>query len=118
MLTPYSDDVNSVVTRHITSKGMVLGACGSFKRDSAVEMGRITPQAIYDAGMHLGKQDVDGVFISCTALRVSPILEKLETKLGKPVVSSNQALAWHAMRLAGCNDVVHGYGQLLRTQLG
>jgi maleate cis-trans isomerase len=30
------------------------------------------------------------------------------------VVTSNQALAWDCLRLAGCNTAVEGYGRLLR----
>ena len=113
VLTPYPDDVNDVVARFITSKGMSIEAHGSFKLVSSSATCRVTPDSIYDAGMALANTDVDGLFISCTALRVSPVIGRLEADLGKPVVSSNQALAWHAMRLAGCEDKVEGYGQLL-----
>ena len=115
VLTPYADDVNAVVADFIGSKGMEVGVRGSFKRVSAAEMCRVAPESIYEAGLALGRQAVDGLFISCTALHVSPILERLETDLGKPVVSSNQALAWHALRLAGCDDKVEGFGRLLRS---
>lgn len=115
VLTPYADDVNDVVAEFIGGKGWDIGVRGSFKRVSAGEMSRVSPESIYEAGYALGQHDVDGLFISCTALRASPILERLETDLGKPVVSSNQALAWHSMRLAGCEDKVTGYGQLLRS---
>ena len=115
VLTPYSDEVNAVVDRFITSKGVAIGARGSFKRERSAELCRVAPESIYDAGLVLGKANVDGLFISCTALRVSPVIERLEADLGKPVVASNQALAWHATRLAGCDDKVEGYGQLLRS---
>ena len=115
LLTPYLDEVNQVVERFITAKGMEVGVCGSFKRESSAEMCRIAPEAIYDAGLALGRRDVDGLFISCTALRVSPIIARLEADLGKPVVSSNQALAWHTLRLAGCEEPVEGYGSLLTS---
>ena len=115
VLTPYIDEVNAVVERFITSKGMDIGARGSFKLQSSAALCRVTPESIYQAGLELGRNDVDGLFISCTALRVSPVIAQLETDLGKPVVSSNQALAWHATRLAGCNEKVEGYGQLLMS---
>ena len=116
LLTPYIDEVNQVVERFVTGKGMHVARCGSFGRESAEEMCQIAPQSIFDAGLVLASHDdVDGLFISCTALRVSPIIEKLEQALGKPVVSSNQALAWHSMRLAGYDEPVSGYGRLLRS---
>ena len=115
MLTPYTDPVNRIVEAFITSKGMDIGASGSFKRESSAEVCRIQPKSFFVAGLALGRGAVDGLFIACTAVRVSSIIEALETELGKPVVSSNQALAWHAMRLAGCDEAVTGYGRLLRS---
>ena len=43
----------------------------------------------------------DLLFISCTALRASLVIDQIEQRIGKPVVSSNQALAWHSLQLAG-----------------
>lgn len=42
----------------------------------------------------------DGVFVSCTSLRTMKIIGDVESRLYKPIISSNQALAWHMMRLA------------------
>jgi maleate isomerase len=36
----------------------------------------------------------------------------IEAEVGLPVTSSDHALAWHCLRLAGVNDVVAGAGQL------
>ena len=75
---------------------------------------RIPPSAIYDAGLELGSHpEVEALFISCTGLRVSSIIAPLEEALGKPVVTSNQALAWQCLRLAGCDDAVEGFGRLM-----
>jgi maleate isomerase len=113
LLTPYSDEVNALVAGYIEAKGFEIGACGSFKRESAAEMCRIAPESIRRAGLDLGREAVDGLFVSCTGLRVSPIIDRLESALGKPVVASNQALAWHALRLAGDTDRIEGFGKLL-----
>jgi maleate isomerase len=41
------------------------------------------------------------------------VIEALEQDLGKPVISSNSAMMWHALRLAGVRQPVTGYGRLL-----
>jgi maleate cis-trans isomerase len=46
--------------------------------------------------------------------RCSDVIEEIENDSGKPVVTSNQATAWHLMKMLGINDVVEGYGRLLR----
>ena len=113
LLTPYTDDINEVVESFISGRGVDIAVKGAFKQRGDPNITRVPPKAIYDAALELGQADVEGVFISCTALRVSSVLEPLEQALGKPVVSSNQAMAWHCLRLAGYDDPVSGYGRLL-----
>ena len=61
--------------------------------------------------------DVDAVFVACTSIRLAESVESLEGEIGKPVLSSNHATAWHCLRLAGYGDEVPGFGKLFRTTL-
>ena len=54
----------------------------------------------------------DALFISCTALPVLNIIDRLESKLKKPVLSSNQALIWNTLVEIGENKNVKGFGKL------
>jgi maleate cis-trans isomerase len=58
--------------------------------------------------------DAQAVLLSGTGLPTVAVLESLERDLGKPVISSNQASLWRALRLAGVRDAVAGFGRLLR----
>jgi len=58
--------------------------------------------------------EAQAVLLSGTGLPTVAVLEALERDLGKPVISSNQACLWRALRLAGVGDAVSGYGRLLR----
>ncbi len=42
------------------------------------------------------------------------VLETLERDLGKPVISSNQASLWQALRMAGVREAIPCFGRLLR----
>jgi maleate isomerase len=98
--------------------GVVIQSVGSFYQQDDRVVGRITPDAILDAALAVGRNDlVDGVFISCTSLRAAGIIGQAEAALGKPVTASNHALAWHLLRLTGIRDEVAGFGRLFRTQL-
>ena len=57
-------------------------------------------------------QDVDAVFISCTSVRIAADVAAIESELGIPVTSSNHALAWHCLRLAGIDDQKPKLGRL------
>ena len=41
-------------------------------------------------------------------------IDQLESRIGKPVVTSTQATLWHVLRLAGVDTPIAGYGRLLR----
>ena len=57
----------------------------------------------------------EALFVSCTALPVLNIINKLEKKLNKPVVSSNQALIWDSLMIISENNNVTGFGKLFNT---
>jgi maleate isomerase len=117
LLTPYVASVNAIVERHLRAEGFDIRAAGSFELPRDTQVVRIRPRAIFDAGLALAREtDAQGLFLSCTALRTSAVLARLEDALGMPVVSSNQALAWHCLRLAGCDAGVGGMGRLLAPQ--
>jgi maleate isomerase len=113
LITPYPDNVNVVVEEFVAANGFDIALRGSFKQNGDPEICRVSPEDIYRAGVALGQGDVDAVFISCTALRCSSVIQRIEDDIGKPVVTSNQALAWHCMRLGGYLKPVAGFGVLM-----
>ncbi len=115
LLTPYIDSVNQRFKSYIEAKGLEVPVVGSFNHENDNEVARISTKSIYDAALELGRnKEVDGVFVSCTSLRVAEIAESLERELGKPVTSSNHAMAWHCLRLAGITEPIDGWGRLFR----
>jgi maleate isomerase len=114
LLTPYVDRINRMMRDHIEASGLEVTAMASFNHENDNEVARIDAASVERAVLELGADDaVDAVFVSCTSLRVASLIEGLEQRLGKPVTSSNHALAWHSLRLAGWNDPVSGFGRLM-----
>jgi maleate cis-trans isomerase len=62
--------------------------------------------------MSMRRDDADAYFISCANIRSIDVIEVLERDLGKPVITSNQAAFWRALRMAGVNDVIPALGSL------
>jgi maleate isomerase len=115
LLTPYVDEVNQMFRRHVEAQGLAVPVMGSFNHENDNEVARISQASIKNAVRELAREpSVDAVFVSCTSLHVADIAEELEAELGKPVTSSNHALAWHCLRLAGVNDSLPGLGRLFR----
>ena len=118
LLTPYTPDVTIAMQNKFDAAGINVTFVGSFYEDSDAVVGRISEASTYEALLMIGaRDDVDGVFVSCTSLRVANIVAKAEAALGKPVTASNHALAWHLLRLAGIDDPVAGFGALFKLPL-
>jgi maleate isomerase len=113
LLTPYVEEVNLGMRAFIEEHGVAVPVMGTFNNPVDAEVARISGDSLKAAILELGAGEVDGVFVSCTSLCVTPVLAAAEAALDKPVMSSNQALAWHALRLAGVEDLIEGYGRLL-----
>lgn len=117
VLTPYPDDINRELEGYLRAKGFELLALGTYRQRGDPEICRVSPDSIRDSAIELGRRvQPDAVFISCTSLRGRGILEKAEAALDCPVVTSNQALAWHSLCLAGVEPAscAGGVGRLFR----
>lgn len=69
-------------------------------------------QEIYRLVKQVDTPDSEAVFVSCTDFNALRLIRRLEMDLGKPVVASNQATFWNALRLIGVDDKINGYGML------
>jgi maleate cis-trans isomerase len=59
--------------------------------------------------------EVELLCLVATDLPTFGLLQDLEDELGKPVISSNQAILWNALVLAGVREEIPGFGSLLRN---
>ncbi|NRB05250.1 MAG: aspartate/glutamate racemase family protein [Rhodobacteraceae bacterium] len=102
IVSPYIASVTGPMEAAFAQAGITVPRTLSFGEEIEARVARITPQSIAQAAHTLaGEVAVDGVFLSCTNLRTLDVIEDLEATLGLPVLSSNQALAWHMARLSG-----------------
>lgn len=116
LLTPYVDSINQMMRGFILERGLAVPVVGSYNHDNDNEVARIDAASVRSAVLELGRHpSVDGVFVSCTSIRVAELVEPLEAELGKPLTSSNHAMAWHALRLAKVADAIPGWGRLFRA---
>jgi maleate isomerase len=118
VLTPYRADVNLIVADYIRARGFEVPAFGSFSEQDDRVVARIAPQSILD-GIRtvVSAAKVDAVFVSCTSLRLAEAARAIEAATGVPVTSSNHAMAWHALRLAGVADSLPQWGRLFECPL-
>jgi maleate isomerase len=81
------------------------------------DMARISQSSIIEAAIRADVPEAEALFISCTAVPAVATIAEIETRIGKPVVTSNQASAWAMLRHAGLQHNPVGYGLLFDHDL-
>ena len=84
---------------------------------SGVELGCADPQQAYDLGLRADRPEADVIVMPGGNWRCMSIVERLERKVGKPVLSNNAASLWAGLRLLRRRDSIAGYGMLLRDHV-
>lgn len=112
--TPYLDEINHSEAEYMSAAGFEITNIQGLNIEKDSDMIRVRPEFIAEFAARVDTPDAEALFISCGALRSIDVIDALEQRLGKPVVTSNQAMAWDTLRLAGVDDRIMGYGALLR----
>ncbi len=100
LLSPYIEEVNTPLRRAFAEQGISMDVFGTFGESEEAKVVRISTDSVVDAAVRLGRDStVDAVFLSCTNLRTLTAIPRIEAQIGKPVLSSNQSLAWHMKQL-------------------
>jgi maleate isomerase len=112
--TPYLDEVNRIEADYFANKGFDVVRLEGLNLTLDSEMVRVTPNYLRDFAISVDSPDAEAVFVSCGALRSVEVIDEIEAVVGKPVVTSNQAMLWHCLRLSGIDDRLDGMGRLTR----
>lgn len=113
VLTPYTAEVSQPFADYFASRGFEVVNLECFGVLDDRDIACISRQTILDGARSAMSSDADAIFLSCTALRAVECIDEVESMLGKPAVSSNQASAWLSLRRAGIDDAIPGFGKLL-----
>jgi len=114
LVTPYVQATNEREVSFLAHHGISVLRERGLGLSGGVEMGKVTPEQWFDETVALRDPAADAYFISCTTVRSADVIDKLEDALGKPVLTSNQAMLWRALRDTGIDDRISGFGRLLR----
>ena len=114
VFTPYPQAINEKVINYFKNEGFDIQSFASFNLESDLDIGKIDPKYLLEVLTKMDTVDAEALFISCTALPAFEIIQELENKIKKIVLSSNQTLIWDSIRSVGHNSSIEGYGKLLR----
>jgi maleate isomerase len=109
--TPYPDAISVAARAYWQAAG--FDVVGYHRLDDVVNIYDETEARAYALGRAADAPAAEAVLISGTGVPTAGVVERLERDLGKPVVTSQTAMLWHALRTARIEDPVRGFGRLL-----
>ena len=115
VFTPYTDEINQSVVEYFKKENIEVVSLSYFDIASDLDIGKVDPDYLFEVLTKIDLSKSDGLFVSCTALPVLSLIDKLEKKLGKVVLSSNQTLIWETLKEINYNKNIDGYGQLFKV---
>jgi maleate cis-trans isomerase len=116
--TPYSPEINQLLCNFLQESGFrPFPVAGYFDRlVDDITLQSVEPEEVAAFARAIDRPDADAVVISCTGLPTSKVVPMLEKELGKPVISSNLAILWHALEIGGIAVRPHHAGRLFALE--
>ncbi|HYM72617.1 MAG TPA: hypothetical protein VET89_06515 [Stellaceae bacterium] len=113
-VSPYTEAIDTLEHKFFAESGIVIAAGDHLDIDEGFRLAEPGLDEIVDLALGAWDPASDGLMIACLNFRSHLAIEAIEQRIGKPVISSTQAVLWHVMRLAGVEAKIPGYGRLLR----
>ncbi|SET43025.1 maleate cis-trans isomerase family protein [Paracoccus homiensis] len=114
LMTPYLAETTDLVGDHFEEHGLGVVTRHSMGFPDDRDMAVLPGQEIVDFAVEADHPDAQALFISCTALPAVDVIEEIEARLGKPVVSSNLAMFWSMLDIARIPAA--GLGRLFKVR--
>ncbi|HVH80890.1 MAG TPA: hypothetical protein VM782_15950 [Stellaceae bacterium] len=108
---PYSAEITDKGRAHLEAHGFAVVNHDNMK--GVANIYDTTPEQAYRLARSVDRPEAEAVFLSGTGMPTVSVLQMLETDLQKPVISSNAAMMWLALRACRVNQPIAGYGRLL-----
>ena len=115
--TPYLDEINTKEAEFLINKGFSVLNIQGLNLTKGIEFGTVTPEYWIKFALEINEAAADAIFLSCGGIRSTEVIDRIEQKVGKPVITSNQAQMWSCLRRAGVKDKILGFGELFNHQI-
>jgi maleate isomerase len=105
---PFSDTFSRIERESLQASGLEVARTVSLDFTDAKVAARMAPGRIADfVRLHID-DGIGAVLLSCANVRAFEAVHDLEADIGRPVVTSNQAMLWAVLRLAGWSGRASG----------
>ena len=115
IFTPYTKKINDSVVNYFKKENIIINSLTYFNIDSDLDIGKVAEDYLFEVLSKIDLENSDALFVSCTALPVLSIIDKLEKKLNKIILSSNQTLIWDSLNEINYKEKIDGFGKLFNS---
>jgi maleate isomerase len=112
VFTPYSEKLNNDVVDYFKKENFTVTSNSYFDILYDNDIAKVDPDYLFEVITKMDLVEAEAVFLSCTNLPALNIVDKLEKKLNKIVLSSNQVLIWDTLQNIKKTEPVNGFGKL------
>lgn len=112
VVTPFNAEVDQVVKANVEEAGFEVVAIKGTCAPSLPAICETSLADIRDVFREVAATPADAILQVGTALPVVGMIAELEMVTGKPVIACNAAVYWQALRAAGIDDRLSGFGRL------
>ncbi|MBN9109557.1 MAG: maleate cis-trans isomerase [Pseudonocardia sp.] len=108
----YPDDVAEAFVDFLGKAGITVLSLSARGIITAAEVGTLPGDLVLEFAAAADHADAQAVLLPDTALHTVDLLDDLDTRVGKPVLTANQVSIWQGLRLAGAERARTGLGAL------
>jgi len=113
LLTAYVPETTAPMADYFRAAGFDLVRVEGMGIADDRDIAMVPEDMLLAAARAADDPQAEAMFVACTALPVLSLIDRIESMLGKPVISSNQALGWAMLQAAGLH--APGPGALFKT---
>ncbi|NOD30338.1 maleate cis-trans isomerase family protein [Ruegeria atlantica] len=97
--SPYLGEINVQAMDFMAQNGIETVRCADVGRKLGnYGQGELTPDDVYELACQADHPQAQAIILSCTDMRSVEAIDRIEATLGKPVVTSNQAMMFCLVR--------------------
>ncbi|MDA9604422.1 racemase [Candidatus Pelagibacter sp.] len=115
IFTPYTKEINDSIINFFEKENVIVNSLTYFDIASDLDIGKVDENYLFKVLSQIDLKESDALFISCTALPALAIIDQLEKKLNKVVLSSNQTLIWDSLNQINYKKKIEGFGKLFNN---
>ncbi len=102
--SPYVGEINTQAVEFLSQNGIETVRCADIGRELGnYGQGELTPDEVFDLACQADHPDAQAIVLSCTDMRAVEVIDRIEAYLGKPVVTSNQAMVFCMIQMLKLN---------------